>query len=78
MQVPTSDTPQDLWDHFVTALDELLAHRDLNQDFALSDTQIQRLVDYLEANQLLLECLNVAVVSDRAAIEARILQPPEG
>lgn len=34
--------------------------------------------DYLSANQLLLECLGQAVVSDRRGIEDRLLLVPKG
>ena len=41
----------------------------------LSEEQADLLARYLEANRLLLECLAVASVPDREAIEAQMLLP---
>jgi hypothetical protein len=40
--------------------------------------QFYRLATYLQANQLLLDCLEVTTITNRAAIEAGLLLPPEG
>ena len=42
----------------------------------LSEKQIQSWTQYLEANKLLLECLKLAYVPDRTAIEDQLLLPP--
>ncbi len=43
---------------------------------ALSDAQVDTFVAYLEANRLLVRCLQVAYVPDREAVENQILLPP--
>jgi len=78
IHIPDSNAPRRAWDTFALALNGALVHRDLHHKFVLSDAQVIKLEDYLEATQLLVECLALARVSDRAGIEARILQPPEG
>ncbi len=51
-------------------------HRDLGHEWNLSDEQVTLLEKYLQANLLFVECLNLAYVPDRAAIENQILLPP--
>ncbi|MBN2394433.1 MAG: hypothetical protein JXR84_27110 [Anaerolineae bacterium] len=75
--VPDSGASRRAWDAFASALSGALAHHDLDHRFVLSDAQVTALEEYTEATELLVECLNLARVSDRAAIEARILRPPE-
>lgn len=77
LRVPLPYAPQADWDSFVNAMKALLAHCNLYHDFVLSDAQIGKIADYFAATQLLVDCLNLARVSDREGIEARILQPPE-
>jgi hypothetical protein len=43
----------------------------------LTSQQYDDITDYLEACLLLVECLNLASVSNRAGIEAQLLLPPE-
>ncbi|HUM70356.1 MAG TPA: hypothetical protein PLK31_16100, partial [Chloroflexota bacterium] len=51
-------------------------HRDLGHEWNLSGEQVKLLEKYLQANLLFVECLNLAYVPDRAAIENQILLPP--
>jgi len=53
-----------------------LEHRDVGHQWKLSREQWALLADYLEANRLLVECLQVATLPDRAAVEAQLLLPP--
>ncbi|HRQ37672.1 MAG TPA: hypothetical protein PLD25_07135 [Chloroflexota bacterium] len=41
-----------------------------------SDYFVNSVVNYLQANLLFVECLKLATVPDRAAIENQILLPP--
>jgi hypothetical protein len=45
-------------------------------NWELNREQEARFADYLRASTLLLDCLKLAYVSDRAAIENRLLLPP--
>jgi hypothetical protein len=47
---------------------------DLDKD--LQEEQWDRLTEYLEANELLVRCLELALVKDRAGIMAQMLLPP--
>jgi hypothetical protein len=47
-----------------------------DENWELSKEQTGQLIRYLKANQLLVECLRLAAVSDRAGIEAQILRLP--
>lgn len=62
---------------FAAQLKEIaLTHRDLGHKWNLSDGQVALLATYLQANLLFVECLPLAYVPDRAAIENQILLPP--
>lgn len=75
--VPHPDASQATWDNFVNDVEQLLAYRDLHNDFGLrNDSQIKKLTEYVVASRLFVECLSLARVTDREGIEARILQPP--
>jgi hypothetical protein len=50
---------------------------EMSQWSALSDGQISLWTQYLEANLLLVRCLQVAYVPNRQALEDKILLPPE-
>ena len=52
-------------------------HRDIGHDWNLSPEQIWKLNDWIEANELLVQCLKLAVVSDRKGIAAGLLLPPK-
>jgi hypothetical protein len=79
LSVPAKGETKDEWRAFNTALQSLMQqHRDIGHQWNLSYQQQKRLADYLEASNFLLECLNLATVSDRAAIEGRLLLPPRG
>ncbi len=52
----------------------MLTHRDL-REWKLSREQAKQLAAYLEANRLLLACLEQAVVSDRETIKRGLLLP---
>jgi hypothetical protein len=53
-------------------------HRDIGHEWELSLEQAKRFADYLQASKLLLDCLQLASVADRTAIEERLLLPPPG
>jgi hypothetical protein len=77
LEIPGEEIADDAWRSFINALQPLMQqHRDIGHEWQLSDKQVWRLGTYLEASKLLLDCLNLAVVSDRAAIENRLLLPP--
>lgn len=54
----------------------ILAKLQPNPNWNLSSEQTELLTTYLTANLLLLDCLAVAIVSDRDGIKARLLRPP--
>lgn len=51
--------------------------RDVGHEWELSETQWDLLARYLAANQVLLECLEVATLPDREAIKSQLLLPPD-
>lgn len=51
----------------------MIEQRDIGREW---DVDYRQVANYLEANQLLVDCLQLAVVSDRAGIEAGLLLPP--
>jgi len=50
--------------------------RNVGYEWNLNERQIETLNKYLQANLLMLECLKLAAVSDRKAIEDSVLLPP--
>jgi predicted NACHT family NTPase len=51
--------------------------RERDFQFRLSEADFINMIDYLTATRLLTECLCLAAVSDRAAIESRLFMAPE-
>lgn len=77
LQVPTTSNAQDAWVSFGQALQTLMQqHRDMGHAWNLSEEQVQRFADYVDANRLLLECLQLGYVSDREGIKRGLLLPP--
>ncbi len=77
LTVPAETASEADWQRFCQALQDLMqTHRDIGHEWHLSVEQIKRLNTYLQANQLLVECLNLAYVSNRTAIENGLLLPP--
>jgi predicted NACHT family NTPase len=66
-------------DHNLVAetLDNSLRSREMKSDLEFDYKQIEKLVYYFKANKLLLECLQLAVVTDRQAIEDKMFLPIE-
>ncbi len=79
LSVPTQQDEQAAWRAFARNLQRvLIEQRDVGHEWDLSNEQYKQLAGYLEANQLLVDCLQLAVVSNRAAIENSLLQLPWG
>ncbi len=77
LTVPAETASEADWQRFCQALQDLMqTHRDIGHEWHLSAEQIKRLNTYLQANLMLVECLNLAYVSDREAIENKLLLPP--
>lgn len=75
---PDTNASHEDWVAFTDALRTIvITHRNIGHDWQLSEEQRKKLDAYLTANRLLLECLDVAVVSDREAIKDRLLLPPK-
>jgi len=65
------------WAVFAEDLRKIMqTHRNIGHEWNFTTEQLKLLRRYFEANQLLVECLNLAVVSDRAGIENSLLLPP--
>ncbi|MCA9996759.1 MAG: NACHT domain-containing protein [Anaerolineales bacterium] len=72
-----ASAPNSNWEAFANRLEQILSQqRGFNPDLQLSNAQWEVLRDYLQGNRLLLDCLNLAYVQDRAAIEDQMLLPP--
>jgi hypothetical protein len=74
LTVPNENERQNLWHSFATALREIMQTcRDMGYEWNLTEKQHEYLARYFKANQLLVECLKLAVVSDREGIERSLL-----
>lgn len=74
---PTANASQEEWTAFAEQLRQIMIeHSNIGHDWNLTLEQIQTLNNYLRANQLLLQCLEVAYVTNREAIKDRLLLPP--
>lgn len=77
LQRPDEDAPAKAWDTFAVQLQAIMIeHRDIGHDWDFTEEQWETLDRYYTAAKLLVKCLDVAYVTDRAAIEERLLLPP--
>lgn len=72
--LPT-DTSQS-WQNYANALFAILQQREFEPEWKISIEQIKILNHYFAANELSLQCLKVATVTNRQAILNGILEPP--
>jgi hypothetical protein len=78
MELPAEAASHDEWQVFADKFHDLMIRpRNLGHDWNFTDDQRQRLDQYEQGTVLLAECLQLAAVSDRKAIEHRLLLPPE-
>ncbi|MEZ4712740.1 MAG: NACHT domain-containing protein [Caldilineaceae bacterium] len=76
-RLPSTDADFQDWQRYAAQLLNMLRKRDLAYEWIFSVEQIEKLNNYLAANERLVQCLNVAVVSDRQGILNRLLAPPD-
>ncbi len=77
LPVPAVDAPPAAWRSYADVLQAILIeHRDIGHAWTLTFDQMERIETYLKTTHLLAECLTLAAVSDRQAIEATLLLPP--
>jgi hypothetical protein len=77
LRVPLEQADRPEWQAFAAELEQIiLQHWGLDQFWQLSEGQVDLLTQYLHANHLLLECLEVAYVPERQAIVDQLLLPP--
>lgn len=75
--IPTGDASPGDWYKFVEKHhDDIDKHAYIKHEWKFTEAQMSLLENYLVATQLFLDCLEVARVTNRAAIEARLLLPP--
>ncbi len=77
LTVPISTASPASWQQFADKLHAVMQKRDLIHDWQFTLKSVEQLNAYFYANELLVQCLNVAVVSDRQAILAGLLAPPK-
>jgi len=74
LTVPNENDRQAVWQAFTKQLRDIMQrHRNIGHEWDLTWEQREKLESYLEANRLLVECLKFALVSDRRAIEDKVL-----
>jgi predicted NACHT family NTPase len=77
LTIPTVDSVSGEWETFAQNLQAITIHyREIGHDWCLTQKQHGRIEQYLLANRLLLDCLQLAYVSDRARIENSLWLPP--
>lgn len=75
--VPTSLESQYAWKNFADRLAGILTEeRGFNFERQINFEQMQKFNTYFAANERLVQCLDLATVSDRAGIKAGLLAPP--
>ncbi|MBN1873978.1 MAG: NACHT domain-containing protein [Anaerolineae bacterium] len=78
LTLPTVESSRRYCQEFTDRLYMLLCtHRDLGRDWNLSPTQAQQVADYFYSAELLIQCLDLAYVTDRMNIEMELLLPRE-
>jgi len=74
LTLPNENDRQSVWQEFEKQLRDIMQrHRNIGHEWNLTKEQSGKLDSYLEANELLVECLKLAMVSDRKVIEDRVL-----
>jgi hypothetical protein len=76
LKFPTEDDGWPVWKKFERDLWALAEERALTHCWELNGQQLKRLANYLEASKLLVDCLELAYVSNRTEIEQGLLRPP--
>ncbi|MEK7328359.1 MAG: hypothetical protein AAB217_24200 [Chloroflexota bacterium] len=77
LRVPKDSAPEAQWQYIAKELQAvMIRHRNIGYDWNLTNAQRERLDQYNTATILLAECLQLAAVSNRKAIEESLLLPP--
>ncbi len=77
LRIPKVNAPEAQWQDFANELQSIMTrHRNIGHDWNLTAEQRERLEQYDNATILLAECLQVASVSNRKAIEESLFLPP--
>lgn len=77
LSFPIKTARQEQWHLFANEFQCILqTQRNIAPAWQLTASQLKTLSDYITANSLFLECLNIATVSDRVAIKNNLLAPP--
>lgn len=75
--IPLPEAKRQDWKKYADFLfTSLLKQRDLGSEWNLNSKTNTKLNDYFYANELLVQCLKVAAVSDRQAVLNSLLLPP--
>jgi hypothetical protein len=76
-KIPAKTASQNDWKLFYQKLSEVLqSERNIGKQWSFNDTQIRLLINYLDTDRLLHDCLKLATVSDREAIKNSLFLPP--
>lgn len=75
LTLPDSPPSPTAWNTLRNTLDTLLEENNFPKMFQRQD-EVDALIAYFEGNKLLLDCLAIATVTDRAAIRNRLFLPP--
>ena len=77
LHLPTEHDAPDVWQEFAQHLQQLmLTKRNIGNNWELSLPQIEILENYLYTANLLVECLNLAYLTNRHTVEVNLLLPP--
>jgi len=77
LKVPNENDTQKAWEPFVRELRKIMqTQHNIGHEWDFTTEQFKCLEKYFEANLLLLECLNLAAVSDREGIKNSLLLLP--
>jgi hypothetical protein len=77
LSVPPEDAPPEDWEKFADALLNIINKYRPMDDYKFTTEEAEKVEQYLYGTKLLVDCLEVAYVSDREGIEDRLLRPPK-
>jgi predicted NACHT family NTPase len=78
LRLPTREADDADWQAYAADLQaQLIRYRNIGHNWNFTDEQQQHIKQYEQGTVLLAQCLKLAAVSDRKAIENRLLLPPE-
>lgn len=77
LDIPTKNASLFVWESFTKKLQDLMHSNPYVERFVFTGQEAWAINQYLKGTKVLLDCLEIAYVSERGAIEDCLIRPPE-